>query len=440
MYRISDYLNIIGNYTCETTNGKSSLLGTLVKKEQETNCYILQARIPISDIHIFEVNSLDLYGMVNNMEISLLNCQVKSMSCIVESEYMNSIIELDKIVIGEHYKGTACIQCVSAEFHALKYFFLHFLPYPFTRNFKKEYLASNPPITADTQYGRISLQSSLAFESTYHQLNINSIPSVYYSFNAPKTVDSAISHLASLRNLFTFLADGYIEFCVVEYSTNSSTIPNPSGDAMTVFLNQPNVIAEVKEPFLVTQSGVESDFQKIVNKWLDFYQNSIYIPTLFYEIITDRSKGINEFLNLAQAIEIYSSYFRNDEAKLVCNNDPDAEIKDMPSLKHRLTDIFSYLQAILNITDDQRDSLARIISKNRNFYTHYSSKGKEPSFITVSRMIVLLRFVVLALVYKHIGVNDQSIQSCKSKNIYTAIDESINIILLNEHRSNIVLD
>lgn len=56
----------------------------------------------------------------------------------------------------------------------------------------------------------------------------------------------------------------------------------------------------------------------------------------------------------------------------------------------------------------------------------------EPIYRTVSRMTVLLRFVVLALVYKHIGVNDQAILSCKRKSIYSTMDESIRIILLHE--------
>lgn len=440
MHKISDYLNIIGDFTYNTESGTIPVLGVLERKEQDTNCFFLRARIPVSEKQSIDAISFNLYGVINNMEISLLNCFVKNMSYNSTAEYINVVIELDRIVIGGHYHGTASIQCVSAYFPALNYFFTNRVN-PFSDgNYREEYFISNPPLNADTQFGHVSIQSFLTFTTSFKGLNIRPFPFISYSFKEAKTLDSAIAHVASLRNLFTFFADGYIDLYSLEFSTNANTIPSHNGDEMTVILNRRDAIPEIVEPFLLTRTRVEDDFQTIIENWLEFYQNSIYIPSLFFEVITNRSKGINEFLNLAQAVEIYSSYFRNEPAKEICNNDPDAEIKDKPSLKHRLIDIFSYLQNTLNISDEQRDGLARSISKNRNFYTHFSSKGKEPSYITVSRMIVFLRFVILALVYKHVGVNDQAIQFCKSLDVYKTMNESIRIIIANEHQSKMILD
>lgn len=440
MYDISKYLNTIGDFSYESSSGKYSLLGTMVKEKDNAKGIVFRARIPVKDIHMYDAESMDLYGTINSMKISLLNCHIKIHSYVSEAEYTNAIFELDKIVIGEHYKKSICIQHISTEVNTLNFFYMTHISNYQSERLEEKFFSDSPLLAAETKYGKVSLQPYLAFESTCHQLAIQSVPCLKYSFKAPKTLDSAISHLASIRNLFTFFADGYIDFNTVEYNSDLTAAPNQEKIAVTVFLNQPNDIPETNVPFLLSCSDVKEDFKTIVENWLKFYENSIYIPSLFFEIITNSSRGINEFLNLAQAVEIYSSYFRNEDAKIICNNDPDAKIPDTPSLKHRLIDVFSYLKDVLGITEDQRDCLAGIISRNRNFYTHYSSSGKEPSFKAVSRMILLLRFVVLALVYKHIGINDSAIKSCKSMSIYTSMDDTIRIILANEQRSKNVLD
>ena len=440
MYNIADFLNNIGNYSFMTDNGEFFLLGTLVKEEKDNDNIVLRARVPTSDHHVYDAETINIYGSINNVKISLLACHVRTLSWRADAETVNAIFEIDKIVVGDHYKGTASIHCIFAEFQVLNYFYLnHFTPF-LGESIRKEYFDSNPPLAATTQYGSVLLYPTLSYGSDPHQLTLKSVPYIKYSFDSPKTLDAAIAHMASIRNMFSFLGDGYIDLPSITYSTISNTNEPPIDDRVMVLLNQKARIPETGEHFLLTRDTIKKDFQKVVVNWLEFYENSVYIPALFFEIITNRSVGINEFLNLAQAVEIYSSYFRNKEAKTVCNDDPDAEIKDKPSLKHRLIDIFAFLQSLLGISNDQRDQLARIISRNRNFYTHYSRDGKEPAHKTISRMILLLRFVVLALVYKHIGIDDQTIQFCKKIDAYTAIDESIHIILNNEHRSKKVLE
>lgn len=432
MHDIREYLNIVGNFFYEAEGVKYEFLGTLVESGDETNDVILRARIKATDIRAYDKTSLNLYGTINNQKFSLLNSHFNSYTGILEADYINAIAVLDQIVIGAYYVETMCIQGVSTNISSLNYFYMQHIPRFCERRIDDEFLANNPPLTADTKYGKVLLQPRLSGESTFHQLTLKSVPTMAYSFYEPKSLASAIRHIAALRNLFSFFADGYITFDTLVYTGDTDTIPELSCDNATVHLTHGDSIQEVNAPFLLTYNSIKNDFQTIVEKWLDFYENSIYIPTLFFEIITNRSRGVNQFLNLAQAIEIYSTYFRNDEAKAIRNADPEANKKREPILKHRLTDVFSFLQDILEINDVEREGLAQEISNSRNFYTHYNKSRDEPSYRTVSRMTVLLRFVVLALVYKHIGVNDQAILSCKRKSIYSTMDESIRIILLHE--------
>lgn len=439
MYELEHYLNIIGEYFCETNKGKFTALGILVRKETDNNCVIFRGRIPAADLKCLE-GSLNLFGTIDKMKISLLNSSLNLGSCVSEPDYVNVELELDRIVIGDHYKGDANIRCVSTELQALNHFFATHISPHLEKDYLEAFTEANPPLTANNEFGTISIQPFLASSFSTHQTSVWSVPTMKYSFKDPKTLDAAIEHIASLRNLFTFFADGYIDFDSLEYTFNSDLIPRIKSGRVSVYLNHKETINEIDAPFLLTRRSVEKDFEKIVRNWLEFYQNSVYIPSLFFEIITNQSKGINAFLNLAQAVEIYSTYFRDVDAKAVRNLDPSASNKRDPQLKHRLIEIFSYLQTILGITEVEKESLAQIISDNRNFYTHYKKTRDEPDFRVVSRMIVFLRFVLLALIYKHIGVEDQAIQSCKRAGMYTTMDETIQIILANKPASKTVLE
>ena len=439
MYELESYLNIIGDFTCETEKGKSSIIGILIRKNEDENCIIFHGRIPIADQAIFDSPALDLHGVIGKAKVSLLNCYVQASTHTSEADFLNAVFALDKIVIGDHYKGEKTIQSISSEFQALSYFSMNFVGSPIHGEIEENPANANPPLTAETQFGSVSVENLIFTECTLQQMTVKSTPIVRYSFKAPKTLNGAVAHIASVRNMFSFFAGGYIDFDILEYHVNSD--PNPSlSNGVTVFLNHRETLQEVSAPFLLTRRTIEGNFEKLVQNWLDFYQNSIYIPSLFFEIITNRSKGINAFLNLAQAVEVYSYYFRDAEARVVQSQDPKARKKKDPLLKHRLIDIFTYLQNVLDITDAEKALIVDVICDKRNFYTHYSKDRDEPNWRTVSRMTVFLHFVLLALVYKHIGVDDQAIQSCKHAGIFTTMDETIKIILANESASEIVLE
>ena len=42
MHKISDYLNIIGDFTYNTESGTIPVLGALERKEQDTNCFFFE--------------------------------------------------------------------------------------------------------------------------------------------------------------------------------------------------------------------------------------------------------------------------------------------------------------------------------------------------------------------------------------------------------------
>ena len=149
MHDIKEYLNIIGNFYYETDGVKYEFLGTLVKSEDETNDVILRARIKAADIHAYDKDSLNFYGTINNQKFSLLNCHFNSYTGILEADYINAIAVLDQIVIGAYYGETTCIQDVSTNISTLNYFYMQHIPRFCERRIDDEFLANNPPLTAD---------------------------------------------------------------------------------------------------------------------------------------------------------------------------------------------------------------------------------------------------------------------------------------------------
>ena len=70
-----------------------------------------------------------------------------------------------------------------------------------------------------------------------------------------------------------------------------------------LYMNWKDHIDVSPNPFLISTKDFGNNFSAIWKNWLQFYNGIKYIPTLFYEIICNRSTHINCFLNLSQAID-----------------------------------------------------------------------------------------------------------------------------------------
>ena len=75
------------------------------------------------------------------------------------------------------------------------------------------------------------------------------------------------------------------------------------------------MLPSIKDHFIIFDSQIKDDFQKIRDNWTDINNKANPISSLFIEIICNRSTRINSFLNLAQALEVYSSNYHKKEAK-----------------------------------------------------------------------------------------------------------------------------
>ena len=89
-----------------------------------------------------------------------------------------------------------------------------------------------------------------------------------------------------------------------------------------------------------------------------------------------------------------------------------------------------YLDGYIEIEPEKIPILAKKISDFRNYFTHYDrTRQPEPSFYEVSSANIILRYILLVIVYKTVGIEQQYISECRRRSEYKHLKEDISIIL-----------
>ena len=184
-------------------------------------------------------------------------------------------------------------------------------------------------------------------------------------------------------------------------------------------------------PFVIGTSAFGDQFQKVWDAWLGLYESANPIPRLFYEIICNRSTNVNGFLNLSQAIEVYSNVFRYDKAKKLTESKGKIKNKNEIPLKFIYQDILSEYSGILGLNEEKIPDYAKGLSNMRNYFTHYNSKKYvEPTYDELLAATHILRFVVLTIVYIAVGIPLECVLECKKRVIFSCLDDDVHVILL----------
>jgi hypothetical protein len=100
-----------------------------------------------------------------------------------------------------------------------------------------------------------------------------------------------------------------------------------------------------------------------------------------------------------------------------------------------MEDLLNYHNYCFGLSEEEIKEFAKNISNHRNFLTHYNIKRyREPSFQEVSSSGRVLRFLLLATIYKIVGIDEANIKEGKRFFSYGSIDRDISVVL---YRSNI---
>ena len=433
MNSIREILNIISNFTFKTKDNKRiSLIGIL---QQENGNVILNERSVTKNLTYLNEDNFIIYGTISATKITLLGCRISEQNYPYNSKYFYTIIIPSEIIIGGKFKQIPDVIKISCEIESL---YSMFSESPLQENYNDDTLHRNvvlyssfpDPIEASDKYGKIQLFQGYSFCNSSNSYEYRIIPEVIYSFNHSISLHESIARISRARILFSFFGNRFIPFG--ELSFFIKNIKEPFG----LWLNYSENIAPHNEPFLIRTSHFKNEFQKIWNSWISLFETATPIPLLYYEIITERSIGINSFLNLTQTLEIFSERMRNEFAWEYAHKKNYNKQGNLP-LKYRLMDIVNLNNFLFNFDEDLLCKFAKSLADMRNYFTHYNDvKYIEPTFGELTAAIQVLKFSLLSLIYTSLDLSKNIILDCKHRVAFRDIDNNIEIIFQYANRVN----
>jgi hypothetical protein len=427
MTSAKELLNEISDFTCTVDAQKIVFPGLL---QEENGNIILNAKFPSDKYRKIISNDFVVLGNVSKTEVTLIGCHISSFSYLLGSDYGSIHVIPNEIIVGRCFPSMPMAKKVTISTPDLNYMFFGKPLLEENTVFSKE----NPsvlnytfpePITATDKYGNLKLYQIYNNVLSTNSFTYNFISVIEYSFTSTMLLMDAIAKVSVARNLFSFFGNRYISYGKITFK-----IDDDENEYM-LWLNYEENIPAIDSPFLITTSAFENQFQQIWDNWLGLYEKANPINTLFYEIICDHSTRVNCFLNLAQAIEVYSTEYRDEYAKIIFKKDPNYTGKDV-TLKHRIQDIIIHYNLDFELNTEKLDKYAAGLSDMRNYYTHYSNSRKfrvEPSYDELFSAIHILKFVLLTIVYTTVGISHEQIIECKKRIIFRSFGSDAETIL-----------
>lgn len=428
MLSIKKILNTISNFRCEIDGKEIIFPGTLQEKEENI---ILITMFPIEGYRkIGLYDEFVVTGKISGTEITLMGCHIQSASYTIENNDISLFIVPNEIIVGKCFYSMPMAKRIIVSTSDLNYMFAGLSPLESNYNFTKE----NPSvlnytfpklINAKDKYGEIELYQTFDAKCSIDVYEYSIISVIEYSFTKSMPLMDAVAKIAAARSLFSFFGNGYVAFGSITFEDDMEETK------YILHLNYKEKVPAVNEPFLIITSMFGNQFQKVWESWLNLYESASPIPTLFYEIVCNRSTRINYYLNLSQAIEVYSNTYRKTEARAIAKSDQKNTTKGKNTkLKHVYQDILVAYNSTLELTESNIENYAQGFSNMRNYYTHYNSrKYVEPSYDELFSAIHILRFILLTIVYTAVGITVDNIIECKKRAIFNKLDIDASKIL-----------
>ena len=445
MGKIDNLLNQIGDFDCHIDGKEVHIVGVL---RQDKTDIIFQAQMEMEDYKKLDrlYSELQFWGSINGTSVTLMSVHYRRSSSSYGAKTVSVEFDPYEVIIGRCYKDEPRVNAISATIIALNHMFSSKpldLIYDFSKD--KPYLLKftyPDKMEVDDQYGHLEIYQTFSQGWTRDEIKHSIVPIIEYRFSNTMGVMDAVGRIAAARNLFSFFANGYLPLENIEFADDQSQkFDELTICDITLYLNHPEEIPLRDEPFLIMTSAFKDNFSQIWKNWLDMYEGAVPIPTLFYEIICNRSTRVNCFLNLVQAIEVYSGQYRESAVEAVARKRENTKPGKKPKiyLKYILEDVFSSFNDCLEIADGDIPILAHHIADMRNFYTHYNSgRYVEPSYQEMFAATHVLRFVLLAIVYKTLGLSSETIIDARKRVEFQLYYKDIEAILhyANEQEKN----
>lgn len=406
---------------------------------REKNNIVFQAQMALEHFKKIDelYDELQFWGTINGTPVTLMSVHSCNWSSSYGSKIVDIIFDPYEIIIGRCYEDEPKVCSISASITALYHMFSQ-KPLDLVFDLSKDnpYLLKYTypkRIEVDDKYGHLQIYQTFSQKATGNAIIHSILPMIEYQFRKSVGIMDALGRIASVRNLFSFFANGYLPLENIEFADeHSEKIESQPLCDIVLYLNHQENIPSRNEPFLIRTKDFKEDFSHIWQSWLEMYEGANSILTIFYEIICNRSTRVNCFLNLAQSIEVYSGQYRKTEVAELARKYENTKPGKKPRiyLKHRFEDVFSHFNDCLEISEDEIPVLAKNLADMRNYYTHYNGENyTEPSYQEMFSATNVLRFVLLTIVYRQLGLNTEAIIDARKRVEFQFYREDIKEIL-----------
>jgi len=359
-----------------------------------------------------------IYGNIKGVLFSLISCFTSATKTNMnpfapmtdfemESCYYGAEILPSEIVFGDFYANNNT-EIVSAivdfnkidEFIRIPTYETHEtgLKYTITRN-----------ITLQLDSFSINFFAMLLNQTSRNSQTYTSNIHTEFLFQNKSAINIVRTQIAKFRMLLSLLKLNYINISSVEISndfTDKITIANKAFYHMNHSVDE--ILEDWDNPFFCLEYDTIADiFNDIVKKWYVMFEEAEPVFELFYQILIKKSFDINKFLNLTQAVEVYSNKYRINEVKSLIAEFPNSDGSKKVRLFHKIYDLFFMVKDCFGLDDKQIEKISHLISNTRNYFTHYGSNSKKKALVNFrDRLPIsdLMTYLLTILIYLELGI------------------------------------
>ena len=400
---LDNLINTIGRFTF-LLNGKKRFFNGVVKFDDER--IIIQCEVPVAVLPDLQ-GRYSVIGRIKNVPVSFYQAREKrcwkqtrtskKTKALVDFTFSYAVIGYGKI----EEMRVAKIHLYSSELNA-------FFPLVRSSELREEdILKSLVELKANDEFEKVVIGQTLAYQYSRKGSTTHIYTYISCSFDVPLEIPAAVARVASIRNLLTFFCCRYIGLVNLTVTDPSHSRGIRNYREYVLIYNYNEHPDEHIDRFFISGMMIEKTFSQVINEWCKFETKAHPITALFYGIVSGNTTWINDYLNIAQAIEVYSARFRRSVIRQALG----ISKKERITLKHRIEDLLTLYSHFYSISDIS--ALSQKLSDARNFYTHYDKDKKEPTDEELYCSIQILRSILLLVIYKCIGLSDETIAQAR---------------------------
>lgn len=417
---MNDIKEILNKICDLKTSSGISLTGNFVKPG--SNIWF-SGRMKFDDLlKLKREDTFSLEGTVNGLYVYIEGANLSNSTYTgFNPKYVDITVLPHEIIIGEKIKEKNFVSSLSVSFPELNYFFGSSIGLNFDQSLsdgyivKEEQFEFNPIVYNGND--SLVICSEMKISQGQINLNLDSLYRVKFSFDTEESLEYGLKQIFIFRLLLILISDSFIPSPskLIVFAKNHKQ-QNPSAN-ITVWLNDNRKRFPIREskPFLINYGDIKDSFDKIWLAWVNFYHLPLNSPMieLIYQIISNQSVGLNRFLNICQALEVYSTQYRKMECTTLLKSNQERKLTKNKriTLQIRIADLFNLHHDIFPYNEDEIFELSSDIADLRNYYTHYNparQRTLESKYSDIkniySRFDYSLYALLLATIYKEINI------------------------------------